>query len=248
MTFAVLVIAAVALGAALQRVAGMGLGMTVAPVASVLIGPVAGVMVSNVAAIVAAAILAVMLRGDVDWRRFRTLVPLLLVGSVVGALVVRHVSTAVLDVVLGASVLVAITAVVSTRNRLAVTGRGAVVVSGAVAGFMNTTSGVAGPAMAVYAVASRWDQRSFAATLQPIFLLANTASVVTKVAVGATPAAGLVPAWTWVVLCAAVPFGIGAGSAVSGRVSLGTARRVAIAVAATGGLVALVRGLLAWFG
>lgn len=248
MTFAVLVIAAVALGAALQRVAGMGLGMSVAPVATVLIGPVAGVMASNVAAIVAAAILAIMLRGDVDWRRFWTLVPLLLVGSVVGALVVRHVSTAVLDVVLGASVLVAIAAVLGTRRRLTVTGRGAVVVSGAVAGFMNTTAGVAGPAMAVYAVASRWDQRSFAATLQPIFLLANSASVVTKVVVGATPAEGLVPWWTWLAMCVAVPVGIAAGSVVSGRVGMGTARRVAIGVAATGGLVALVRGLLAWLG
>ena len=248
MTFAVLVVAAVALGAALQRVAGMGLGMSVAPVATVLIGPVAGVMVSNVAAIVAAAILAVMLRGDVDWRRFRTLVPLLLVGSLAGALVVRHVPVAVLDVVLGASVLVAITAVVGTRHQPAVTGRGAVVVSGAVAGFMNTTAGVAGPAMAVYAVASRWGQRSFAATLQPIFLLANPASVVAKVALGATPAAGVVPWWTWPVVCGAVPAGIWAGTAVSDRVSLRTARRVAIGVAATGGLVALVRGLLAWLG
>ncbi|WP_151526242.1 sulfite exporter TauE/SafE family protein [Serinicoccus kebangsaanensis] len=248
MTTALLVVLAVAVGAALQRVAGMGLGMTVAPVASVLLGPVAGVTVSNVTAIVAAAILAVLLRGDVDWRRFWTLAPLLVLGSVLGALVVRHTSTAALDIVLGASVLIAIAAVLGLQERIRVTGRGAVLVSGAVGGFMNTTSGVAGPAMAVYAVASRWEHRSFAATLQPIFLLANVASVITKLSLGAMPEPGVVPWWAWWVACAMVPVGIVLGSVVSGRVRTQTARRVAISVAAAGGAIALVRGLVGWLG
>lgn len=248
MTFALVLVAAVAIGAALQRVAGMGLGMTVAPVVSILLGPVAGVLVSNVAAIVAAALLAVVLRGDIDWGRFRTLAPLLVIGSLLGALVVRLVPTEVLDLVLGASVLVAIAAALGLQRRMTLTGRGAVVVSGAVAGFMNTTSGVAGPAMTAYAVAAKWGHRSLAATLQPVFLLANTASVVTKLAVGATPAPGVVPWWAWPLACGAVPVGIVLGSPLARRVPLGLARGIAISIAAAGGALALGRGLLGILG
>lgn len=248
MTFALLVVVAVATGAALQRVAGMGLGMTVAPVVSVALGPVGGVTLSNVAAIVAAALLAVVMRGDIDWRRFRALAPLLVIGSVLGAVVVRVVSIDILDLVLGASVLVAIAAALGLQRRLNVTGRAAVIVSGTVAGFMNTTSGVAGPAMTVYGVASRWDHRSLAATLQPIFLLANSTSVLTKLLMGATPEPGVVPWWAWPLACAAVPVGVLLGAPLARRVPLPVARALAITIAAAGGALALGRGLVGVLG
>ncbi|WP_238348231.1 sulfite exporter TauE/SafE family protein [Ornithinimicrobium pratense] len=239
-----LVLGAVVLGAGLQRVSGMGLGLVAAPTLSLLLGPVAGVTLSNVAAVAAALVLAVVMRRDIDWRRFRSVAPLLLAGSVAGALVVRTADTAVLDTVLGATVLVAIAAALGLQRHLNATGRLPALTSGALAGFMNTTAGVAGPAMTVYAVASRWGHRSFAATLQPVFLLANLASVITKGLAGATPAADVVPWWAWGVAVAAVPVGIGLGTVLARRVSLRAARSVALTVATAGGVVALVRGVL----
>lgn len=239
-----LVLGAVVLGAGLQRVSGMGLGLVAAPTLSLVLGPVAGVTLSNVAAVAAALVLAVVMRRDIDWSRFRSVAPLLLAGSVAGALVVRTADTAVLDTVLGATVLVAIAAALGLQRHLNATGRLPALTSGALAGFMNTTAGVAGPAMTVYAVASRWGHRSFAATLQPVFLLANLASVITKVLAGAAPAADVVPWWAWGVAVAAVPVGIGLGTVLARRVSLRAARSVALTVATAGGVVALVRGVL----
>lgn len=239
-----LVLGCVVLGAGLQRVSGMGLGMVAAPTLSLVLGPVAGVTLSNVAAVAAALVLMVVLRRDIDWRRFRGVVPLLVVGSVVGALVVRTADTAVLDTVLGATVLVAIAAALGLQRRLNATGRLPALTAGLLGGFMNTTAGVAGPAMTVYAVASRWGHRSFAATLQPVFLLANLTSIITKALAGATPPTDLVPWWAWAVAVAGVPVGIGAGTVLARRVSLRSARAVALTVASAGGVVALVRGVL----
>lgn len=243
MTAAVVVVLAVTAGAAMQRVAGMGLGLMVAPVASLVLGPVAGVTVSNVAASVTALILTLVLWRDVDRDRFLAVAPLLLVGSVIGAWVVGLVDHGVLDLVLGASVLVAIAAALGLQRHLNARGRFPAYTSGAVAGFMNTTAGIAAPPMTVYAVASRWDQRSMTATLQPVFLLANLSSIATKALFGAAPDSGAVPWWLWALAVIFVPVGIGIGTALARHVSSATARKVTIAVALVGGLVTLARGL-----
>ncbi|OLT17172.1 hypothetical protein BJF80_03035 [Serinicoccus sp. CUA-874] len=248
MTLALVLALTVALGAALQRVSGMGLGMTVAPVMSVLLGPVAGVTLSNVAAVVGAVLLAVVMRADIDWRRFRALAPLLVVGSVIGAYVVRVVSPDVLNLVLGGCVLLAIGAALGLQRFLVVRGRAAVLATGTIAGFMNTTAGVAGPAMTAYGVASRWGHRSLAATLQPIFLTANLASILTKAVMGATPEPGVLPWWSWLLACAAVPVGIAVAAPLTRVVPLGVARALAISIASAGAALALVRGLVGLIG
>ena len=232
-------------GALLQRVAGMGLGMVAAPLCTLLLGPVAGVTVSNIAAVVVALLVLGALRGDVDWRRYGRLAPLILVGSVVGALAVRSAPKAWLDVLVGGSVLLALVATALLGRRTALGHRGATsFVTGLVAGFMNTTAGVAGPAMKAYALATRWDQRAFAATLQPIFFTANLASVITKTSLGAGPEPGLLPWWAWPALAAAALAGVALGRLVARRLPMRTAARVATTVAVAGAVTALVRGLV----
>jgi uncharacterized protein len=244
---ALLLICAVVLaGALLQRVAGMGMGLVAAPLLTLLLGPVAGVTVSNMAAVVVALLVLGALRGDVDWRRYARLAPLILVGSVVGALAVRSAPTAWLDVLVGGTVLLALvaTAMLGRRTALGHGGAGSVV-TGLVAGFMNTTAGVAGPAMKAYALATRWEQQAFAATLQPVFLTANLASVITKTAAGAGPEPGLLPWWGWPAIAVAALCGVGLGRPVSRRLGLTTAARIAMTVAVVGAVAALLRGLLA---
>lgn len=80
--------AVVLTGACLHRVAGLGLGMVVAPVLTITMGPVAGVTVSNGAAIVTSLLVLAAMRAHVDWGRFARLVPLIIVGSLLGALAV----------------------------------------------------------------------------------------------------------------------------------------------------------------
>src|SRR5690606_6510091 len=98
----------VAVGALLQRVAGMGMGMVAAPLLTLLLGPVTGVTTSNAAAVVVAVLVLSALHRDVDWGRVLRLAPLIVVGSALGALAVRSAPTAWLDVLVGGSVLLAL--------------------------------------------------------------------------------------------------------------------------------------------
>ncbi|MFI9487309.1 sulfite exporter TauE/SafE family protein [Promicromonospora sp. NPDC052451] len=236
--------AAVLVGAGLQRVAGMGLGLVAAPVLTVLLGASVGVLVSNVAAIVTALLILRALRDGVDWRRVITILPLMLVGSVLGALTVREADAAWLDVIVGGSVLVALTASALLRRRVRITGRPVAVLTGLAAGFMNTTSGVAAPAWTAYALATRWEHRSFAATMQPLLVVMNTMSVLTKLGLGAIPAGSAPAWWVWPVLLAAVLAGVALGAALARRVPSRVASRIATTVAVAGAVTALVRGLL----
>lgn len=234
----------IALGATLQRVSGMGVGMIAAPVLSLLVGPIAGVTLSNVAASVSALILFLLLRRHVDWPRFMRLAPLLIVGSFAGAWAVSALDIGWLEILLGVSILIAIAAALGLQNRFTLTGDGAVYGSGAVAGFMNTTAGVAGPALAVYAMAAKWEQRSWAATLQPIFLLANLTSIGTKALFGAAvPADVQIPASVWIAVLVAGPVGIAVGTRVARHVDPAKARILALCIASAGGLLAVVRGV-----
>ncbi|GAA2235548.1 TSUP family transporter [Promicromonospora sukumoe] len=235
---------AVVLGAGLQRVAGMGVGMVAAPVLTVFLGASVGVLVSNVAAVVTALLILRALRDGVDWRRVVTILPLMLVGSVLGALTVREADTAWLDVIVGGSVLLALGASAVLRRRVRIKGRSVAVVTGLAAGFMNTTSGVAAPAWTAYALATRWDHRSFAATMQPLLVVMNVMSVVTKLSLGAIPAGSAPAWWVWPVLLAAVLGGVAFGNLLARRLSTRTASRLAVTVAVAGAITALTRGLL----
>jgi uncharacterized membrane protein YfcA len=184
--------ASVILGTVLQRVSGMGVGLVVSPTLALLLGPVAGVLLTNITTTVSAALIAITLWRDIDWRRYLHLAPLIVVGSVPGALLVRAADRSWLEVVIGAALLgtLVFTALVRIPQ---VGGRWPAAVAGTAGGFLNTAVGVAAPAMLVYAQATGWNQRSFAATLQPIFFTMGATSVITKVGLGAAPISGLPP-------------------------------------------------------
>lgn len=231
---------AILVGATLHRVAGIGLGMVVAPVLTLLLGPATGVTLSNAAAVVTSLLVLAALRADVDWRHYLRLAPLILVGSVAGAATVRSIGSAWLDVLVGGSLLLTLAASVLLRRDVPVRGRTAAVSVGVASGFLNTTCGVAAPALTAYALATRWEHRSFAATLQPILLTANLASLVTK-GVSGTELAW----WVWPVAALAVCAGVAMGSRVAGVLPTRVAAATAVTVATTGAALALVRGLLA---
>lgn len=240
---ALAIVVALLAGSALQRIAGMGLGLVVAPVLTVLLGAATGVTLSNAAAVLTAVLILQALHQDVDWARFTRLAPLIVLGSLAGVLTVRAMNAAWLDVLVGSTVLLALAWSLLLGRRFVVHGTPAALVAGAVGGFMNSTAGIAGPAMTVYALATDWAQRSFAATLQPIFLLANVTALLGKLAFGAVPSGGGVPWWVWLMVLVAVPTGVGIGTVAARWVTSRTARHTAITIALLGGAVTLVRGL-----
>ncbi len=237
------IVVAFLVGSALQRTAGLGLALVAAPILSLLLGPVAGISVGNVGTTLSSALVLSQVWRDVDWRRFAWIGPLIVCGAIPGALLVRAVGAAWLDVIVGALVLLGLAASLLLRDARAVRGPVPAMVAGLVGGFMNTTAGVAGPAMAVYGLATRWEQRSFTATVQPIFLTAGVCSFVLKAVFGATDLDALPPWWVWPCIAAAIGAGVVVGGRLVTRISSDRARALTVLIAVIGSALTLVRGL-----
>jgi len=238
-----LAVGAVVVGCVLQRTSGMGTGLVVAPALVLMIGPVTGVMLTNTVTIVSALLMTLAARADVDWRRYAAVASVVVLGSIPAALLVREVDQGPLEVVIGTVVLAGLGGAALWRTMPLVPGRTAGLAAGVAGGFLNTAVGVAAPAMLVYARATGWEQRPFAATLQPLFLTMGAISLATKFAVGAGPG-GFLVGWPVAVVLAAVPVGVLLGGRVSGRVSPRAARRVAVVVVSLGAAGTLVRGVV----
>lgn len=238
------VLGAVLVGTTLQRVSGTGVGLVVSPTLALLLGPAAGVLLTNATTTVSALLIMLAVRRDVQWLRYAQLVPGIVVGAVPGALLVRVADPGWLEVVVGGGVLLGVLTAVTVPRVPRVSGAGPALAAGAVGGFLNTTAGVAAPAMVVYALASRWAHRPFAATLQPTFMTMGAVSVLSKVALGAAGPAGTPPWWLLATMVLTVVAGVPVGGWASRHVSAHAARRVAVALSAAGAGATLVRGVV----
>jgi uncharacterized membrane protein YfcA len=228
---------AIYIGAGVQRVSGIGFALIASPLLVLLLGPYEGVVLANLlAGVVAAATLAITWR-DVDRRRAWTLVPAGLLGVIPGVLVARALPTDVLQILVGTVILIGMLLVsVSARVRLhpgATTNVGA----GLASGFMAATAGVGGPALTVYAAATGWQQRAFAATAQISFAGQGILSAALK----GLPALSPARAALFIVVIAV---GLGTGHLLAGRVPASTARRLVIALAVLGAAGAVVKGVV----
>ena len=242
---AVVVAVAILIGAALQRLSGMGLALIAAPVLTIVVGPVAGIFVMNAVGLVSSILVMLSVLADVEWRRFFLMLPGILAGATLGALVVREVPASWLQILIGAMVLVGLATTFTVPGLPVVTAWFLTPAAGAASGFVSATAGVSSPPMVIYAKLAGWDQRPFAGTLQPIFITTAFSAVVTKIVVGAVPFSQMPSWWIFPVTIAVVLAGIALGRMMRRRVSARTARSVAITIATLGSLAALVRGIIA---
>lgn len=236
-------VAAILVGTVLQRVSGTGVGLVCAPALALLLGSAQGVLVTNATTTVSGLLIGLAVRRDIDWRRAGTLIVAALPGAVTGALLVRSLPAAWLQIIIGAVVLLAILVTTTSPRLPHLAGTVTTVVAGTIGGLFNTTAGVAAPAMVIYSRVSRWEQRSFSATMQPVFMTMGFMSVVLK-SVLASRAVTTPPWWFLPLVVGTVLVGIRLGTAASRRVGPEHARTLALALAGIGGLVAVVRGFL----
>ena len=240
--FAVL---AIVVGSTLQRVSGAGVGLVVAPTLAVLLGPAIGVFATNCVTIVSALMLTYVRRREIEWRKAAIILLAAIPGAVVGALLVRDLSSAWLDITIGGIVMIAL-AVTLTSNRLSAENvPGGIAVAGAVGGVFNTAAGIAAPALVVYSRLANWRQPHFGATLQPIFFGMGILSVASKTMLGSTGFTQTPQWWLLIVVGGAVLIGILIGRVLMRWVTPTVATRLALLVAGIGGLVAIIRGVLA---
>lgn len=241
-----LLVAAVLMGGTVQRLSGMGMGLMISPVLALIFGAAVGVTVANATTILSALIIGFVMRAGIDWRRFAIIAPSALLGTIPGGLLVREMDGGWLGVLVGAIILAALTLTL-WADRLTVLPElrhHAWIIPFAAGGaFLNTVSGISAPVLMIYAIAARWDQRSFAATLQPFFVWISLLSVTVKISVGATPLNELPDPWVLPLILAAILAAVAIGSRLAHRVSPQAARRLAIAVAGLGAVSTLLRGL-----
>lgn len=235
---------AVILGALSQRLCGMGLGLIAVPVFVALTGPVLGVLTVNIAAFVVGLAVAWSLRVDICWRRWRVIAAWAIIGTVPGWALVTWLDTALLELLIGVSLLASLAVSVFVGSVVVPWPRLALRASGFVGGILNTSVGQAAPVMVLYQRATGWDQRTFQATLQPSFLVMNAASILAKGFATSIPPVPVRPALYVGVISVAAVVGVGAGQVCSRYVSARVAKRWAFAVATLGALLTFGRGLV----
>lgn len=238
----ILLVVLVVVGAALQRITGMGFALVVGPFLVLLVGPLPGVILVNVCGALSSLVILTRLWRRVEWRRYALLAPPAVVAVACGALVLDELPAAGMEVVVGALVIAGMTGSLLASRAPTARGPAAAVVAGLVSGAMSVTAGTGGPAIAVYAVASRWDPRAFAATVQPYFVTVASASVVAKLSL---TSAALPPLSTgiWIGIVASCLGGIVVGDLLAPRISVRSTRVALVALAYVGGTATLVRGI-----
>lgn len=244
-TTAALVIALVlVVGAAAQRVTGLGFAIVAAPVLVLLVGPAPGVVLVNVLGAVVALLVLLRVHRDVDLRRVLPVTATALVGVPPGLALARTVPAAWLELVLGALVLAAL--VVTTRGaqgESALAGRVPAVAGGASSGVLHAAAGLGSPALSVYAVLSGWPQRSFTASVQPWFIVVGLVAAALQVLL--EPSALLPLPWTlWVGAVVAAAVGTGVGEVLLRRLTSAAARRGLLVLSVLGATTILLEGLV----
>ncbi len=239
---------AVMFGAMAQRVSGMGFALVVAPVLVLLIGPFEGVLLVNLCGAVSASIVISRVWRFIDWRQFSMLAVPAVIAIVPGAYLSVLIGGPVLQIVVGGILVVALTAsLLMNYFDRRVAQAPAALIAGTASGFMSATAGVGGPGMSVYAVLTRWEQKSFAATIQPIFVLIGVTSFIMKVVLNDT---GLPDYdwWLWVLIIACTVVGLALGEFVSRWVSVRAARITVIVISYLGGILAIIDGVAGLLG
>ena len=186
-------------------------------------------------------------RGSADWALLRKLLPAVVPGIALGALLIALVSNQILTLVIGFSILLTLGLQILLRRRptAQVTSRdqphlAASISAGTAAGFSTMVANAAGPIMAVYLLAARVDKLRFVGTNAWFFLLVNLCKVPFSAGLG------LFPASTWtltLILAPVVLVGTWFGRRLLRLISQATFEKLTLAAAAIAATLLLVRAL-----
>jgi uncharacterized membrane protein YfcA len=183
----------IVLGTMSQRISGMGFALLMAPVFVMSFGAYEGILLMNIGGVFSSALMLMRVWRYVDWQKFWVLLAASIPGAAAGAFVATQLESSTLQVMVGVLLMTGLAimqlAKPSPGARNAHTGS---LLAGLASGFTNGTAGFGSPALAIYALYTRWDQRRFAATLQPLFIVMSLAAFTLKTSLSGQP-----PALDW---------------------------------------------------
>lgn len=154
----------------------------------------------------------------------------------VGALVAARLPAPVLLMGMGTLVSAAVLLVMRGVRVPALRGAKGALAAGAASGFMNSSAGVGGPAVSLYAVNAGWTVAEFVPNAQFYGVVVNAFSLTAK---------GLpqLTAPAWLLAGAGIAAGVVAGTALAERVPESRTRRIVLLLALAGGLATAGKGL-----
>jgi uncharacterized membrane protein YfcA len=232
----------VVFGTISQRVSGMGFALFMAPFFVIAFGPYEGILLMNIGGAFSSALMFLSVWRDVDWTKFWVLLLTSIPGAAVGAYVATQLNSAALQVLVGSLLLLGLISMqlagpVSRPSR----SKAGAVIAGVASGFTNGTSGFGSPAIAIYGLLIHWPQRSFAATLQPLFIVMSMSALLLK-----TSLSGQAPAldwWIYPAMLVLIVIGNSVGEKVKGFLDEDFVRRLVIFLCYTGAVAATASGL-----
>jgi uncharacterized membrane protein YfcA len=225
------------LGAATQRITGLGFALIAAPFLVLAAGPHQGVLLANMLSLCTNLVVLAQTWRDVELGHVALLVVPALCLVPVGERVARLLPPGPLMIAIGGLVFVALVIVIAFPKMRIFRGHVGAVGAGALSGFMNVTAGVGGPAMTLYAVSTGWPHRRFVGSMQLYFALLNLGSLAAK----GLPCLDI---GSFASLAAALGLGLLAGNMASRHVSGGAARRAVEVLALLGAAATVIKGFV----
>ncbi|NMW93249.1 sulfite exporter TauE/SafE family protein [Mobiluncus mulieris] len=172
------------LGACVQGVAGMGFGLVLAPVFVWYFGSIDGIVMVNILGLVNSTSLAVMLRKDINWPVVGWFILAQTPAIVITILLLSVLPIKILEITLGVLMLAMVAAAVFSFKLPRLHGKTPLFCFAALAGALSAAVAQAGSAVTAYAQTTRWSQREFSASMQPVFVAMNLVVVPTKYLTG----------------------------------------------------------------
>lgn len=236
---------AIVIGSVLQRSAGLGFALIVAPIAVALIGPIGGVMLVNLLAVASSSLVLPSVWPRIDWRRYAGLAGAAVPGVVTGAWLTTTLTPGWLEITIGAILLVGLALTAAMPKSRHSGERPALrFVAGGAAGVMSATAGAGGPAIFAYATVARWPFRTLAATIQPYFITVALLALLAKLVLRPDEWPELGPV-SWGVLAGSLLLGAVLAHRIAKHIPERLARVVALALACLGACSAILRGWMA---
>lgn len=231
--------AAVFVGASTQRISGMGFALVSSPFLVMVLGPHEGVMLVNLLGACSSLLIFAQVFRQVEYKKVLILLIPAMLMTLPGAWVAAALDGPLLSVSISIMVILALASSFMIRNLPMAQSKSLAVGAGAVSGFMSVTAGVSGPAIAGYAIASRWPQAQFAISVQLYFLVLSLTSLAAK---GGMPQLH----WQqWAGCFAAMVVGILLGNFLAPKIPAKYSRAFVVLIAFSGAVSLMVNGFTA---
>lgn len=228
------------LGAATQRLTGLGFGLVATPWLVFALGARDTVGLLLLTGTAVAGVAAWQVRASVEWGRVGRLAVFGLIGAAVGTWALVVLPSRLVELVIGILVLLGLVGAILTPRGRVVPRPWHTRIAGLGSGLATGLAALGGPPLVIYQRLTDWDPVRFAATIQPVFVLVAVPLLVLRTAVGES----LIPQASPLLLAVAlltVVAGVFCGGRLSGWVRPEAVAKAILALAFAGAALTIVR-------